>query len=194
MWPWGHFGVAYFCYVASLRVRTDEDQTLAPLLAVGFGSQFPDLMDKPLAWSLTILPSGRSFAHSFLTAAVVIGVCWAVGRRVGHEESVLAFAIGYIAHSLTDLGPDVIFGLVQGDMSQLTWTTYLLWPILSAPPYPNDSSFAEHFIGLALDPYMVFQFVLFGVAIVIWVLSGMPGVSEIRLRLQSRPDRDLTES
>lgn len=194
MWPWGHLAVAYLAYVAALRWREDDEQTLTTLLAVAFGSQFPDLIDKPFAWSFSILPSGRSFAHSLLTATVVIWVCWWLGRRLHYENSVIAFAIGYVVHSLTDLGPDVVFGLLQGDLTQVTWTTYLLWPILPAPPYPNDSSFMEHFVGIALDPYMLTQLALFGIAIIVWIRSGMPGVTEAYRRIQSHSNRPTSES
>jgi hypothetical protein len=58
MWPWGHLAVGYLCYVAYLKLYDNDRQTLYPVLAVGFGSQFPDFIDKPLAWSVLVLPSG----------------------------------------------------------------------------------------------------------------------------------------
>ncbi|MFC7166012.1 metal-dependent hydrolase [Halospeciosus flavus] len=176
MWPWGHLAVGYLCYLGVLRVRDDGKQTLLTLVAVAFGTQFPDLVDKPLAWTFGVLPSGRSFAHSLLVAAVVIGVAYWVASRRGHAESAVAFGVGYISHSLVDLGPEVVWGLVQGDWGQLQWTTYLLWPILSAPPYPNDESFMQHFVGFAMDPYVLVQFGLLGVAVALWIRSGRPGL------------------
>ena len=56
MWPWGHLAVAYLCYVLSIKLRGDGEQTLLTLVAVAVGSQFPDLIDKPFAWSVAILP------------------------------------------------------------------------------------------------------------------------------------------
>lgn len=186
MWPWGHLAVGYLCYVASLKLRDDGKQTLFTLLAVAFGTQFPDLIDKPLAWSVAVLPSGRSFAHSLIIATLIIGVVYHVGRRLHHEETAIAFGFGYLSHSLSDLGPTVIFGLLQGDLSQLEWTTYLLWPLFPSPPYSNDSSFYEHFVELTLDAYLITQFVLFGVAIAVWIATGMPGVRKVRQSVYTR--------
>lgn len=184
MWPWGHLAVGYLCYVAVLRYCDRGAQTLITLLAVAIGSQFPDLIDKPLAWSVAVLPSGRSLAHSLLTATLILGLAYRLSQRVRREEAAVAFGIGYISHSLADLGPIVVGGLLQGDLEQLQWTTYLLWPVLPSPPYPSDHSFIEHFRAFTLEPYVLAQFGLFGLAIGVWVASGTPGVAAARQGLQ----------
>ncbi|MBX0296668.1 metal-dependent hydrolase [Haloarcula nitratireducens] len=176
MWPWGHLAVGYFCYLAIVRLGARRGLTAATLLAVAFGTQFPDLVDKPLAWSVPILPSGRSLAHSLVVAAVLLTVLYWISRVYEREEIVLAFAVGYVAHSLSDLGPGTVLGLLQGDLSQLTWTTYLVWPLLAPPPYPNDSSFISHFVAFAFEPYVVFQSLLFVAAFGHWILKGQPGL------------------
>ncbi len=186
MWPWGHLAVGYLCYVAATGLRDDSEQTFATLTAVAIGTQFPDLVDKPLAWSLGVLPSGRSFAHSLVTFTLVVSLLYLVGRRLHRREPVVAFAIGYLSHCLVDLGPGVAFGLLRGDPSQLKWTTYLLWPILPSPPYPHDSSFTSHFAAFALEPYVLFQFGLFGLAVVVWVASGRPGLGTVRRTVRAR--------
>ncbi|SFG72478.1 LexA-binding, inner membrane-associated putative hydrolase [Halopelagius inordinatus] len=171
MWPWGHLAVGYLCYTALVRLRGEGRQTSLALLAVGLGSQFPDLVDKPLAWSFAVLPSGRSLAHSLITASVIIGVAYWVGRRRGREEAAVAFGVGYVSHCLADLGPNVIFGLLRGDVEQLRWTTYLVWPLLPSPPYPNDSSFIEHLAAFEFSSYILVQFAFVGVAFLVWLLS-----------------------
>ncbi|PSP54560.1 metal-dependent hydrolase [Halobacteriales archaeon QS_1_67_19] len=191
MWPWGHLAVGYLAYVAALHVRGRGEQTLWTLVAVAFGTQFPDLIDKPLAWSLTVLPSGRSLAHSLITATVVIWLAYLIAERVDSTEVAVAFGIGYVSHSLADLGPEVVIGLLQGDLGQLKWTTYLLWPVLPSPPYPQDHSFMEHFAALALEPYVTAQFVLFGIAIAVWIRSGTPGLTTVRRNFRSVIDRDV---
>lgn len=138
-----------------------------------------------------MLPSGRSLVHSLITAVLVLAVGYWVGRRLHHTEGVLAFGIGYVSHSLVDLGPTVIVGLLQGDLSQLQWTTYLLWPLLPSPPYPHDNSFSEHFAVLVLDPFIGVQFALVGVAIVVWVFSGTPGMREARQIVHNRLRRGM---
>ncbi|WP_135855155.1 metal-dependent hydrolase [Halorussus salinus] len=179
MWPWGHLGVGYLCYILWVQWSDRREQTFLTLLALGFGTQFPDLIDKPLAWTFDILPSGRSLAHSLLTAAVILAVAYWISQHRRRTDIVTAFGIGYISHSLADLGPSVVFGLLQGDMSQLQWTTYLLWPVLPSPPYPSDTSFMEHFMAFSFEPYVIAQFLLFGVAICVWIATGMPGLNSI---------------
>ncbi|MFC6723350.1 metal-dependent hydrolase [Halobium palmae] len=186
MWPWGHLAVAYLSYVGWTTRRSDRRQTPSGVLAVAFGSQFPDLIDKPLAWSLALLPSGRSLGHSLLTAAVVIAIVYWLGRRVDLADAPIAFAIGYLTHVLVDLHPETIWGLVRGDASQLVWASYLLWPALPAPPYQNDSSFLVHILALRPDPYVVVQFALFGVAVAVWIASGTPGAGAVRRRVRRR--------
>jgi hypothetical protein len=186
MWPWGHLAVGYLSYVAVLHLRDEGELTLFTLLAVAFGTQFPDLIDKPLAWSVAVLPSGRSFAHSLITATVIIWIAYTICQRLNRAEVAVAFGLGYISHSLVDLGPTVVDGVLRGDLSQLQWTTYLLWPLLSSPPYPHDNSFYEHFAAFVLEPYMVAQFVIFGVAIAVWVATGTPGTTEVRQSVRNR--------
>ena len=62
MWPWGHLGVAYLLYSLYSRGRFRRPPRPEPTLAVVFGSQFADLVDKPLAWGLG--PPRRSNART----------------------------------------------------------------------------------------------------------------------------------
>lgn len=198
MWPWGHLAVAYLCYYLVTRYSDTLSATPTALLAVLFGSQFPDIVDKPLAWTFGILPSGRSFAHSLLTAAVVLGVCyWLAGRvdrsarsngtaALDRRNVVRSFGLGWVVHSLTDLGPDMIIGLLSGDPSQLKWATFLIWPLLPPPPYESDGSFLEHFLAFDLSAYVVAQFLLLGVAFVLWATSDGRSATWVRGQLIPR--------
>lgn len=179
MWPWGHLAIAYLCYVGYTRMRSNPSQTPAAVGAVVLGSQVPDLIDKTLAWSVPLLPSGRSLGHSLLTVTLLIAVLYTVVSSDKHE-SVTAFGIGLVSHAVVDLGPEVVIGLMTGESTQWQWTTYLIWPLLAPPPYTNDESFRPHLLGLELDPYMVFQLGLFVIAIAVWVASGAPGRTRIR--------------
>jgi len=174
MWPWGHLAVGYLCYFAWSQFRGGERRSLA-VGAVAFGSQFPDLVDKPLAWIVPVLPSGRSLAHSLLTATVVLAISYRLSQRVNRTDIAAAFGIGYFTHIIADLGPRVIGGLVTGDFSQLRWTTYLVWPLLPAPPYPNDDSFIAHFAAFTLEPFVAVQFGLFAIAATAWLTAVKRG-------------------
>lgn len=64
--------MTYVPYALDTLVRErrlpNAKHTVVPLYA----TQLPDLIDKPLAWSVGILPTGRSLAHSLLTASLVL--------------------------------------------------------------------------------------------------------------------------
>ena len=178
MLPWGHLSVAYICYVGWLKLRDDVEGTRLTLLAVAVGSQFPDLVDKPLAWTVAVLPSGRSLAHSLITAAVVLTVGYWIGCRIEREAEVTAFGIGYVSHSVADLSPWVLIGLAQGNLAQLQEITYLLWPFLRAKPYLLDPSFLKVALSLRPTPYLLSQIALAGV--VLWFAFGAPGIRGVR--------------
>ena len=72
MWPWEHAAVAYLCWAALDRRAARSEG--AAVVAVLVGSQFPDLIDKPLSWVFQVLPTGQSLAHSLLFALPLIGL------------------------------------------------------------------------------------------------------------------------
>lgn len=113
-------------------------------------------------------------------------VGWIVVRLAGayaDRAYGIDFVIGAVSHSLSDLGLRVVAGLLQGDPSQLTWTMYLLWPVLASPPYPSDNPFVVHFTDFVLTPYMDAQFLLFAVAMAFWLRDGRPAAGAVRRRV-----------
>lgn len=104
MWPWGHAAVAYLLY-SGWRHATDRIPTTVPALAVVVGSQLPDLVDKPLAWTVNVLPNGRSLMHSAVTVTLLtIAIVW-YARRHNRPEPFYAFALGIWAHLFADALP-----------------------------------------------------------------------------------------
>ena len=189
MWPWGHLAVAYLCFLLLTRITDRVTQSFGTLTVLAIGSQFPDLIDKPLAWTVTILPSGRSFAHSLITAAITLFILDRLAARYGRRALVAVFGIGWVSHSLSDLGPEVIGGLLRGDASQLEWATYLVWPLLELPPYTNDSSFSTHFANFEISVYVGIQLLLCAVALGLWLGSGAPGLAAARTRIHTTLSR-----
>jgi hypothetical protein len=173
MWPWGHFAVAYLLYVGIVRLRGHQ-QRLLPLVAVIIGSQLPDLVDKPLAWTFEILPAGRSLMHSLITVLVVVTVAYWGSQRLQQEDMAIGLSIGMVSHIFVDPDPSVMIGLLQGHLGQLQWTTYLLWPLLPVPPYRSDLSSMQVFLSFRLDPFEIFEFILFAVAVIVWFRSDAP--------------------
>jgi len=115
MWPWGHLAVAYLIYTGYSHRRADHPPRALPMIALAIGSQFPDLIDKPFAWSLEILPGGRTLAHSVFVAALLLPAAYSLARRVDRPEIGTAFAIGHVSHLLADVPPSAI---LSGDLGR----------------------------------------------------------------------------
>lgn len=58
MWPWGHAAIGYLLFSMDTRLRYGRRPGGPATILLFFGTQFPDLVDKPLAWTLPLLPSG----------------------------------------------------------------------------------------------------------------------------------------
>lgn len=182
MWPWGHLAVGYLCYSFLSRGWFDRPPGSGATLAVLVGTQFPDLVDKPLAWSFHLLPSGRSLAHSLLTASVVCLLVGAYLRRHDRPLLGLAFAVGYVSH----LFADAILSLLEG---QYRYVSYLGWPLLELPPVDPGIGFVERFASMEFTAFMLAQFVLVGLALALWSRDGRPGSATLQGWLVSWRER-----
>ncbi|MDS0281581.1 metal-dependent hydrolase [Haloarcula onubensis] len=173
MWPWSHLAFGYLLVSLLWRLRAHRvDGAVAVTAAVG--TQFPDLVDKPLAWAVGVLPAGRSLAHSVFTAAVVAAVVLYVARRWGQSDPALAFVVGYASH----LAGDAIPKLPAGDFDSLT---FLLWPVLPLPEYEGGEPVLANLADIAAAPaaYLLAspgRLALLVVVFVVWSVDGFPGV------------------
>jgi membrane-bound metal-dependent hydrolase YbcI (DUF457 family) len=173
MWPWGHLAAGYLIYSAYARLRTGGAPADLPALVAVFATQIPDLVDKPLAWSLSILPSGRSLTHSLVTVGPALAVAWLLATKRDARPLGTALAIGVLSHLFTD----ALYPLLGLDFEFLT---FLGWPLLPIPPYEVDSSFAAHFALIDLSPSLVFELLLVAIASVVWHCDGNPGLATVR--------------
>ena len=173
VWPWGHLAVGYVLYSLFTRIRYGRPPDGLSALMLAFGTQFPDLIDKPLAWTFHILASGRSLAHSLFTTLVVIAVITWYARRRERLDLAGAFAIGYLSHLVTDG-----FG------------SYLFWPLLPGPSYTPDGGILAFFRQIELTPSVVFQLILALVVFGIWLWDGAPGIGVLRSWLPSWLSRE----
>ena len=181
MWPWGHLAVGYLAYSFLSRRRFDHPPQLGAAVAVAFGTQFPDLIDKPLAWTVSILPSGRSFAHSMFFAAFVLFALVALGRRFQRPKLAVAFGLGHLSH----LAMDAVYPLWVGDYASLA---YFVWPLLPVYDSPTPG-IIWYILHLEWTPFVTVQFGLTAVAATVWVLDGMPGLALVRRALpRASPD------
>ncbi|ADB60172.1 membrane-bound metal-dependent hydrolase [Haloterrigena turkmenica DSM 5511] len=174
MWPWGHLAIAYLCYsIARYRLR-DRPPRALPVIALAIGSQFPDLIDKPFAWSFEILPGGRTLTHSVFVAALLLPSVYLLARRFDRPDAGVAFVVGHVSHLLADIPPNAI---LTADASQLT---FLVWPLLPPPPYEEVDGILAGFLRYSMGWYEWAQLGLALVALLVWYRDGRPGLGYVR--------------
>lgn len=166
MLPWGHAAVGYLFYSVYSRVRNGKVPAGLAVVALAVGTQFPDLIDKPLAWTFGVLPSGRSLGHSVFALAMVGGVVLWLGRRRGALPAAVAFVVGWGSHLMAD-GYTLLLG-------EPTCIRYLVWPLANCT-YEEDHSFVEFFLALELHALWP-EFALAALTGVVWLFDGAPGL------------------
>ncbi|SEV92989.1 metal-dependent hydrolase [Halobacterium jilantaiense] len=152
MWPWGHLGLGYLLALP-LLTRVDLDDDYAALAALAVGTQLPDLVDKPLAWTFEVMPYGRAAAHSLLVLAAA-AVVLAVLRSVSVGVPLL---VGWAAHILGD----VVYPLAEGAVGDVT---FLAWPLLALPEPAGDHGILAYFRTLSLTGETALEVGLFAFA------------------------------
>lgn len=176
MWPWGHLAVGYVAYATYTRYRDDEHPAGLPVVVLVLATQFPDLLDKPLAYTWTVLPAGRSLAHSgFLALPICLGTLLIARRtRPVGQRTVSAFVVGYLTHLLSD----AIYPLLAVDLPALS---FLAWPFLPLPE--DDVTSLAYYVDALLEstrsleavpvPF-AFELLLFALAVGLWLQHRMP--------------------
>lgn len=121
--PPEHFLVAAVPASGYLVWQTRRLPGVHALFVIGVGSQFPDLIDKPLAHLFFLLPRGRVGTHSLPIAipiaALALYVAWTLNRR--RAGGIFVFAYG--THLVADF-----HGVVLSPDPRVP--TALLWPLV----------------------------------------------------------------
>ena len=113
------------CYTVVRRRRIPSG---AVVLTAVWAGLFADLVDKPLAWQLGLIPSGRMVAHSLvLSVPLIVGVLLST-VRINHLQYGLVFAWGHLSHIAVD------FSSVLSRGTESYWFPNLFWPLLPANP------------------------------------------------------------
>lgn len=173
MWPWGHLAAGYLLYSAASRLVADSLPRGVPTVLALLGTQTPDLVDKPLAWTLSVLPTGRSLGHSLVVAAVVLPALWWVTARRDDRPLAAAFSLGYLTHLLTD----ALYPLLAFEAENLT---FLAWPLVPQPTPDESYGILAYFLTLEPTPELLFELFLTALAAVVWYADGRPGLTTVR--------------
>lgn len=183
MWPWEHLAFGYLLYLVlrAWKPRPQVDDLTFIVLAIG--TQLPDVIDKPLAWSLGLLPSGLSLGHSFVFLAILTPLAVAVSNRYGRPELATALVTGVASH----LVGDVVFALLIGSPSPYQ---FLFWPVIptvmepSVGLVPTVGELWLKYINFLSTPrgvtYLVINIIFNGMAFALWIANGAPGTIAAR--------------
>lgn len=158
--------MAYLLYSTWCRAREDRSPDVIPVLALGIGSQLPDIVDKPLAWWFAVLPTGRTLGHSLLVAVPILLALWWVADS---RDPVVALGFGWISHLIGDAIPTVAVG-------DWTYALFLLWPVLSTPPPSIEQSVTAHVRGIEPTAPFFLELLLVAVALYAWRRDEYPGI------------------
>lgn len=187
MWPWEHLAFGYLLYSFYSHARWNTAPTARTAGVVTIASQIPDLIDKPFGWWLGVLPGGRTFAHSLLTAIPAIVLVALVGWFLHANRAAIAFAIGYLSH----IAGDIIYPLI---VKRELRTGFLFWPITGTDveptaPVGHITELVADFVAFLLTSvgvvYLVVEILLISTAIVVWWYDDAPGLDWFRRRATS---------
>lgn len=128
MLPWSHFPVAAVPVTAYIWWQDRQFPTAKSLFIVGVGSQFPDLIDKPLAHQFFLLPSGRVGAHSLPIAIPIAIVALYVAWKLNPRRAGAVFVFAYASHIVADYYKLLVRPNPKSP-------TGLFWPLV--PPVPG---------------------------------------------------------
>lgn len=182
MWPWEHAIVAYLAYSLCCHIVFRKSPTGAEAFTVVFASLLPDLIDKPLAWEFGVFDNGYAIGHSIFFAVPLAIFAGTTAHAVTRPRVGLAFGLGYLSH----LPADVVDSVFRKGIFQIE---LMLWPIASVYGQPPGPGVLEVFIHSSgrywravlagdLSTYLLLQFGLAGVVLLVWLVDGAPVLRE----------------
>ncbi|ELY41993.1 metal-dependent hydrolase [Natronorubrum tibetense] len=192
MFPWEHLAFAYVLYSLFANAVLRRAPTSRETVAVVIGSQLPDLVDKPLAWTFGITETGYSVGHSIFVAPIVCLAVYAVAARRDDRLVAGAFTLAYGSHLVID----VYDPLRESSRFE---PRVVLWP-LESPPSGDHGGFLDHFalyfvryvnelLTGGVTPSVALQLGLGLAVVALWLVDGAPiaadGYRWLRARLRA---------
>jgi hypothetical protein len=180
MWPWEHLALGYVLFSTTGRLGLVDRPGRAEAVAILVATQLPDVVDKPLAWTFDVLPSGISMAHSVFVAVPFAIAALLFGARYGATSVGIAAGVGYLSHLLGDLTYPAATG---GSASP----EYFLWPVVriqgsvdAGGSIPKVVALLSRFGEFLATPrgvaYLSLEVAFLGFALAVWWSDGLPGV------------------
>jgi len=180
MWPWEHLAFGYLLYSVAVHAVAGRSPEGRRVLVLALATQVPDLVDKPLAWSLDVFAVGYGAAHSALVVVPALCVAGVVAhRRDRGQRALAAYAVGHCSHLVGDL----VYPVLRGDPLPLG---RVLWPLSSFPGPETEAGLVERalyylarylyqLLTLDLAPLVVVQVGLVAAVGLLWLADGAPG-------------------
>lgn len=185
MWPWEHIAFSYLGYSGLSHASGNGSPGHWATIITVVASLLPDIVDKPLAWGIGVLPAGRSLGHSLLVAIPVILVIYAVSWRLKRGPIATPLAVGYLSH----LAGDVIYPLV---VKREFRAGFLFWPLR---PAESDNGPPQALLGHVMEvlrdfaaflmttpglAYLYIELLALLFAMFVWLNDGAPGPGVLR--------------
>ena len=178
MWPWEHLALGYLLYSLSLRALLRRPPGEGAALTLAIATQFPDIVDKPLGWTIGVVP-GQSVAHSVFFAGPLVLAGMILAGRYDRPGVGAAWAIGYLSHLLGDVFPPT--AIIEMDVS----LGFLFWPLIPVPMNTHGGFvqtvffYAQESLAHLLSPlgiiYLIAEVSALSATFAIWMYDGHPG-------------------
>lgn len=156
MQPTTHVLIGISVVVAYGLLRYRRLPSWQLLFVAMFASLLPDLVDKPLAWTVGFMPSGRAGLHSLPIAVPIIVAVLVVALNTDRLAHGVAFAWGYLAHIAADFRSVLTLG------PEYYYFPNLFWPLLEANP-DRSPSFGQHVPSITAE--LAAEFVVIGLVV-----------------------------
>ena len=175
MFPHQHFIVAVVPVVAYVIVSDRRLPTIHLMGILFLGSQFPDLVDKPLAHQFVMLPSGRVFMHSIPIVLPFLLILGVYGWQTNRLRLSLAFGFAHLSHLFTDNLTALLSSTPQIPPE-------LLWPILSPTASPVTPSWAGPG-GIYVPLWTAFSIVVLSFLVVVLLQTEHARINTFRAQM-----------
>ena len=194
MWPWTHLAIGYLLYSISVHALLRRPPCERAALTLAVATQFPDFVDKPLAWLLGVVP-GHSVAHSlFIVGPFILAGMIAAGYD-NRPEVGAAWAVGYLSHLVGDVFSPMAVLEMDIDLG------FLFWPVISVPMSTHGGFiqtvlyYATESIAFVFSPlgvlFLAAEMSILSAAVAVWMYDGYPGWSMVTTYLLNT--RSITE-